>query len=138
MKKVIPFLVLLLAGCSTFTPQQSFMFTDEDGQIIVSDYGNLKEKRASKFFAPNGKEMTMLSDKVVRVTLPDGESFTAYECLNPLPIGTMYKSSNEKWMYHAAGISCQVYRKAVNPRGEPDHELVYEGIICQGPQKAAE
>ena len=58
--------------------------------------------------------------------------------MNTLPSGTMYRSSNEKWMYHANGITCEVFEKAVNPQGEDDYLLVFEGIICEGPKKGSE
>ena len=126
---------LAFAGCTSFTPIQSNLFTDENGAILSVDYGRDKNEHESKFFAPNGKEMTMRSKLKVRVTLPDGTTFIAWECMNPLASGTMYRTNNEKWMFRANGISCQAFRKAKNERGEDDYLVVFDGILCKGPGK---
>ena len=91
--------------------------------------------RHLRLAAPNGKVMTMKSKLAVKVTLPDGTDFVAWECMNTLPSGTMYRSDNERWMYHANGISCRVFESAINPEGKSDYLLVFEGIICEGPKK---
>ena len=126
---------LVLAGCASFDPMQTSLFTDENGNIVSVDYGRSKKDHESKFTAPSGKVMTMKSKLAVRVTLPDGTDFVAWECMNPLPSGTMYRTNNEKWMYHANGITCQVFSKTVNPEGKEDYLLVFEGMICEGPKK---
>ena len=128
-------LFALFAGCTSFSPQQLSMFTDSDGNIVAVEYGRSKSDHKSNFTAPNGKVVEMKSKLGVRVTLPDGESFLAWECMNVLPSGTMYRSDNEKWMYHANGISCRVFEKAQNANGEDDYLEVFEGIICEGPKK---
>ena len=127
-----------IAGCASFTPMQTSLFTDEEGNLITVEYGNTKNPRESKFTAPNGKVMTMKSRLAVDVTLPDGTDFFAWECMNTLPSGTMYRSGNEKWMFHANGITCEVFEKTVNPQGQDDYLLVFEGIICEGPKKGSE
>ena len=126
---------LVLAGCASFDPMQTSLFTDENGNIVSVDYGRSKKDHESKFTAPSGKVMTMKSKLAVRVTLPDGTDFVAWECMNPLSSGTMYRTNNEKWMYHANGITCQVFSKTVNPEGKEDYLLVFEGMICEGPKK---
>jgi len=128
-------LFALFAGCTSFSPQQLSMFTDSDGNIVAVEYGRSKSDHKSNFTAPNGKVVEMKSKLGVRVTLPDGERFLAWECMNVLPSGTMYRSDNEKWMYHANGISCRVFEKAQNANGEDDYLEVFEGIICEGPKK---
>ncbi len=128
-------LAALLAGCVSFTPQQTSMFTDENGNIVSVEYGRSDKDHESKFTAPNGRVMTMKSKLGVKVVLPDGDDFVGWECMNPLRTGTMYRSDNEKWMYHANGISCRVYKETLNPRGERDYLVVFEGIICEGPKK---
>ena len=123
---------VLFAGCTSFVPQQASMFTDSNGNIVSVEYGRSKDDHKSKFVAPSGKVMEMRSKLGVRVTLPDGNDFLAWECMNVMPSGTMYRSDNEKWMYHANGISCRVFRKAMNPRGQEDYLEIFEGIICEG------
>lgn len=126
---------LAIAGCTSFTPLQSSMFTNEDGEVLCVDYGRDSKFHESTFIAPSGKEMTMRSKLKVRVTLPDGTSFLAWECMNPLSTGTMYRTNNQKWMFHAEGIYCRAFKKAVNPRGQQDYVEVFSGIICQGPKR---
>ena len=126
---------VLLAGCTSFKPQQACTFTDRDGNIVVVEYGRTKSEHKSNFTAPNGKVIEMKSSRAVMVTLPDGESFLAWEYMNSLPSGTMYRSGNEEWLYHANGISCSVFQKAVNPStGQDDYLEVFEGIVCEGPK----
>jgi hypothetical protein len=127
-----------LAGCVSFTPMQTSLFTDENGNLVSVEYGRCKSDRESKFTAPSGKVLTMKSKLAVNVTLPDGSDFFAWECMNTLPSGTMYRSGNERWMYHANGISCQVFEKTVNPQGREDYLLVFEGVICEGPKKGGD
>ena len=124
-----------MSGCVSFTPMQTSLFTDENGNVISVEYGRTKKDHESKFLAPSGKVMTMKSKLAVSVTMPDGDSFFAYECMNVLPSGTMYRSDSEKWMFHANGLACRVFRKALNPEGKDDYLLVFEGMICEGPRK---
>ena len=98
-----------LAGCSSFTPMQTSLFTDEDGNIISVEYGRAKNDHETKFTAPNGSVMTMKSKFALFLTHPDGDDFDAWQCINTLQTGTMYRSDNERWMYHANGISCRVF-----------------------------
>ena len=122
----------LLAGCTSFTPLQSSLFTDEDGNIVAVDYGRDMKEHESTFVAPNGKEMTMRSHLKVKVTLPDGDSFLAWECMNPLQTGTMYRTNNGEWMFYANGITCAVFLRTED---KSDYLEVYNGVICQGPKK---
>lgn len=135
MKRIIvPMLAAaLLSGCTSFVPVQSSMFTNEDGEMLCVDYGRDGKYHESTFVAPSGKEMTMRSNLKVRVTLPDGTTFLAWECMNPLRTGTMYRTDNRRWMFHAEGIYCSAFRKTVNPQGQEDYVEVFSGIICQGP-----
>ena len=130
---------VLLVGCTSFKPQQACMFTDSEGDIVSVEYGQSKKDHVSKFTAPNGKVMDMKTRLAVRVTLPDGDEFIAWECMNMLPVGTMYRSDDENWMYHANGISCRVFHKAVNPTtGQGDYLEIFEGVICEGPKGGGE
>lgn len=121
---------VLLAGCNSFRVQQTNSFIDEDGNLISVKYGQLAKPHKTQFVSPvNGKTLDMQSKHAVKVTLPDGGSFTGYQCMNMLRTGTMYKSSNEKWLYHANGTSCSVY--LINEQGD-DYLLVFNGILSEG------
>ena len=127
-------MLVLLVGCTSFRPQQACMFTDANGNIVTVEYGNSKKDHVSKFTAPNGKVLDMKTKLGVRVTLPAGDDFLAWECMNTLSVGTMYRTDNQKWLYHANGISCRVFKKALNPStGQDDYLEIFEGVICEGP-----
>ena len=105
-------------------------FIDEDGNLIIVRYGQLAKPHKTQFVSPvNGKTLDMQSKLAVKVTLPDGGNFTGYQCMNMLRTGTMYKSSNEKWLFHANGTSCSVY--LINETGN-DYLLVFNGILSEG------
>ncbi len=132
---VFAVLAAVLAGCVSFTTNQSFLFTDEDGNLIRVDYGSSKRAHTSNFTAPNGKVFASSTSTGVRVTLPDGERFVAWNCLNPLTQGAMYRSDDEEWMYLANGATCTVFQKAVNPEGKDDYLIIFEGIVCKDTDK---
>ncbi len=123
-------LSVLLAGCNSFVAQQTSSFVDDVGNMITVRYGQLEKARKTEFISPvNGKTLDMSSRLAVDVILPDGGSFMGYQCLNMLRTGTMYKSSDGKWLYHANGTSCSVY--LVNEKGD-DYLLVFNGILSEG------
>jgi hypothetical protein len=89
------------------------VFSDEDGNLVAVDYGRSDKDHVNTFIAPTtGREMEFKSKLVVRAELPDGETFTAWQCMNFMPRGTMYKTDNGRWMLLANGFSCVVYRQA--------------------------
>jgi hypothetical protein len=119
-----------LTGCNSFKVQQTNRFIDEDGNLISVQYGLLAKPHKTQFVSPvNGKTLDMESKLAVKVTLPDGGRFAGYQCMNMLRTGTMYKSSNEKWLFHANGTSCSVY--LINEMGN-DYLLVFNGILSEG------
>ena len=91
-------------------------------------------------------DLTELADSIKQngilqnlTVVPNGDDFLAWECMNTLPVGTMYRTDDEKWMYHANGISCRVFKKAVNPStGQDDYLEIFEGVICEGPKNDGE
>lgn len=118
-----------LSGCHSYDIVQSNIFSDEDGQLIQVDYGRSETDHINKFRSPtNGQELDFKSKLLVKVHLPGGERFLAWQCMNYLQSGTMYRSDNEKWMFHANGFSCAVYRRddADNSR----YREIFRGIMC--------
>ena len=121
---------LALAGCNSFTVSSSSRFVDEDGNIISVTYGQFEKERDTVFTSPvDGRKIDMKSKLAVRVTLPDGGDFTAVQCMNMLPTGTMYMSSDAKWLYHANGTTCSVY--LINET-KNDYILVFDGALAGG------
>lgn len=128
-------LALAAAGCNSFTVNQTNAFVDEDGLVLTVRYGQMEKEKTTTFRSPvNGKDVELRSRLAVSLTLPEpnGSTVMAYQCLNMLPSGTMYKSSDGKWLFHANGISCSLY--LVNETGD-DHYLVFSGIMGGGPKR---
>ena len=122
----------LMAGCQSYTIVQKNVFVDEDGNVVVVEYGRSEREHVNTFKAPaTGKEMEFRSKLVVRAELPDGTRFTAWQCMNFLVRGTMYKTDNERWMLLADGFSCVVYRQT--EENETQYEEVYRGVLCDTP-----
>ncbi|MBR2839313.1 MAG: hypothetical protein IKE55_11045 [Kiritimatiellae bacterium] len=120
------------AGCQSYDVVQKNVFVDEDGNVVVVEYGRSSSDHVNKFVAPTtGREMEFRSKLVVRAELPDGTGFTAWQCMNFLARGTMYKTDNEKWMLLADGFSCAVYRRTDEDKTR--YMEVYRGVLCDTP-----
>lgn len=127
---VLATLFAALTGCNSFKVMQTNSFIDEDSNLITVSYGQLAKAHKTQFISPvNGKTLDMSSKLAVKVTLPDGGRFTGYQCMNMLRTGTMYKSSDGKWLYHANGTSCSVY--LINEQGD-DYLHVFNGVLSEG------
>ncbi len=127
--------VLLLQGCQSYEIVQQNVFMDDDGNAVVVDYGRSESDHVNTFVSPvTGKEMDFRSKLVVVVTLPDGDTVKAWQCMNFLPRGTMYESDDGEWKVLANGFSVCLYRRT----GEPpprDYLEVYRGVICETPDR---
>ena len=123
----------LAAGCASFTTTQESMFMNEDGETLAVEYGRSDRARNMPFVSPvTGETMDFSSKLCVRVETPHDGGFTAWQCMNVLRTGTMYKSTNGKWMYHANGITCSVFRFVPE---KDDYLLVFQGVIQQAPKR---
>lgn len=123
----------LLTGCSSFHLTQSARFVDDDGRFVAVDYGVGDEDHVTTFVSPvNGKEIELKSKLRVRVRLYDGTSFTAYQCMNMLQSGTMYKTDDNEWMFLANGFTCIVF---AYEKSRHDHRVVFQGTLAQSPVK---
>jgi len=116
--------VLALAGCTSFEPERSSRFIGENGEMVSVEYAR-GEEHTTYFTAPNGARMPYKSKLKVRVTLPDGDRFTAYRNLSLA--GVLYKTSDEDWEYFEEGAACAVARKAPDGNG---YLLVFQGVLC--------
>ena len=123
---------LALAGCQSYEIVQRNVFADEDGNLVAVDYGRSEKDHVNTFVAPlTGKEMEFKSRLVVRVELPDGEVFTAWQCMNFMRRGTMYKTDDGRWMLLANGFSCVVYLQS--EENADNYQEVYRGVLCETP-----
>ena len=128
-------LVLAGAGCNTFTAVQKSSFIDEDGNRATVVYGQLEKDHKTQVKSPiDNRPIDMSSRLAVEVTLPTGKSIRAYQCMNLLPTGTMYKTDDGKWLFHANGTLCSIY--IVNETGD-DYILVFDGTLSGGFNRGA-
>ena len=131
--KILSFLAVVLTGCVSYDLVQTNMFSDENGYVVRIDYGRAEKDHVNYFESPtNGKRMEFKTRLVVEVTLPDGEEFTAWQCMNFLSSGTMYRTDNEEWMLHANGFTCVIYRRTEEDATK--YLELYRGILCESPK----
>ncbi len=102
----------LLAGCATFTPTQKDAFLDDEGNILVAEYGAFSREYTYKIKSPmNGAELECRDKRAVRITLPDpdGRTLTFLICQKVSPKGTMYKTKDGQWLYWTIGLDSRLY-----------------------------
>ena len=120
----------LVVGCQSYDIVQTNIFSDDDGNVVRVDYGRSSREHVNKFVNPaTGKEMDFRSKLVIEVELPDGDRFTAWQCMNFLQSGTMYETDNGKWKVLANGFSTVLYYST--PEGYLE---VYRGVLCESPK----
>ena len=129
MKKTL-FALFLAAGCNTITQVQTMTFVDDNANVVVVDYGRAEKEHVGKCKSPTtGEDMDFRTKLLVKVVMPDGYSFKAWQTMNVLPSGTMYRSDDERWLFHARGITSSVYERTID---KTDYKLVYEGVMYRG------
>ena len=80
----------LLTGCTSFEPLRSTRFVDDNNNYLHVDYGRDTKDHESTAVLENGVSWPFKSKNMVRVELPDGTRFTAYQ--NMAPTGNLYKT----------------------------------------------
>ena len=117
--------LVLLAGCATWTfePTRTSKFVNERNEYIVVDYGI--EEHESTFIGPGGVRMPFKSKLKVRVEMPDGTRFVAYQ--NMSTEGRLYVTDNERWRFLERGVAAYVAERAPDKNG---HILRYQGTLC--------
>ena len=128
MRKICTLLMpilALLAGCVSFEPTRTQKFVDESGRFVHVDYGTEKEPRTSVFMLSNGVKLPFKSKLKVRVTMPDGDDFIAYQRMSTA--GNLYLDEKENWEYFEQGTGCLVAHKAPDGKG---FLVRYQGTLC--------
>lgn len=122
-----------LTGCNSYQISQRNLFSDEDGNIVVVDYCHAEKDHKSTFIAPmTGKELEYKSRLLVKVQLPDGDSFKAWQCMNIYnTAGTMYKTDNDEWVVLVTGFTIEIFYITDD---KSDHRLVYQGFLSSTPK----
>ena len=118
-------LATCLAGCATWTfePTRSSKFVNEENAYLHVDYG--LEEHESTFYGPGGVQMPFKSKLKVRVEMPDGTRFVAYQ--NMSAEGRLYVSDNERWKFLEKGVAAYVAERAPDRKG---YLLRYQGTLC--------
>ncbi len=119
--------LMLFAGCVSYETKQTVRFIDNDGRFLSVDYQRGDGDHVSTYKL-DGTEHEFKSNLRVIVELPDGTSFKAYQCLNVLRSGTLYRSDDEEWMFHANGVLVSAYRQLPD---KSDYQLVFQGVMCR-------
>ena len=132
MRGLAILLALALAGCQSYDIVQTNVFSNEDGDVVYVGYGRSDKDHVNTFRSPvTGATMPFKSKLLVKVELPDGDTFKAWQCMNFLQAGTMYKTDDEEWMFHANGFTCGIYHQSEDPT---KYLEVYRGVICETPK----
>lgn len=122
-------MALALAGCATFEKTQSDAFIDDDSNVVFVDYGRRSKDHVFMVRSPgNGKLVEYTSNLMVKFTLPDGRRLTGYRTLNTMPVGTMYMTDDEEWIYLTNGLMCRIYLRTADGL---DYLRVYEGNLTK-------
>ena len=123
------FMAFAFTGCTSFETTFSNSFMDDDGNVVHVVSGRLSDDHVFKVVSPgNGKLVDYASKEAVKVTLPDGMKFTAYQTLNTIPIGNMYSTDDSTIIYVTNGLMCRIYAMLENGQ---DHLLVFEGNLLK-------
>ena len=125
--------LLALSGCRSYEIIQTNIFSDDDGYVVTIAYGRSDSVHVNTFRNPaTGKDVEFKSNLAVRVELPDGDSFTAWQCMNFFESGTMYKTDNDEWQILVNGFTCRIFCRRDDESGLYDE--VYRGILCESPK----
>lgn len=119
--------LLAAAGCNSFHAMQEDAFIDDDGNVLMARYGELKKPYTYEIVSPvNGRTLPCQDKKMVQVRLPDpnGSWIDCYICQNSFPKGTMYGTRDGMWKYLTIGLGCRLY--LLNEKKD-DYLLVFEG-----------
>ena len=117
--------LLILAGCTSFEPVRSAQFVDDDNNYLHVDYGRDREDHETQFTLENGVRLPFRSKLKVRVELPSGNSFIAYQ--NMSPVGMLYKTVDTDWEYFESGTGCIVAQMAKDRSGYIPR---FKGTLC--------
>ena len=117
--------LVLLVGCTTFEATRTQRFVDDANQYVQVEYASEKEPRVSTFTLSNGVRLPFRSKLKVRVELPDGTRFVAYQRMSEA--GNLYMTENDEYKYFEMATGCLVARRARDRRG---YVPLYQGVLC--------
>ena len=118
-------LLATAAGCASFEPLRENQFVDEDRRFLLVEYGK-GEVRETEFVTPTGVRLPFKSALKVRVTLPDGEQFIAYQ--NMSVVGNLYFTEDRHWEYFEEGTGCILAEQVPDKSG---YLMRFQGVLCR-------
>ena len=118
-------LLATAAGCASFEPLRENQFVDENRRFLLVEYGK-GEVRETEFVTPNGVRLPFKSALKVRVTLPDGEQFIAYQ--NMSVVGNLYFTEDRHWEYFEEGTGCILAEQVPDKSG---YLMRFQGVLCR-------
>ena len=118
-------LLATAAGCASFEPLRENQFVDENRRFLLVEYGK-GEVRETEFVTPTGVRLPFKSALKVRVTLPDGEQFIAYQ--NMSVVGNLYFTEDRHWEYFEEGTGCILAEQAPEKDG---YLMRFQGVLCR-------
>ena len=124
---------LFLPGCQSYDIVQKNVFADDDGNVVVVSYGRSGSDHVNTFVSPvTGEELEFKSKLMVKIELPDGDTFKAWQCMNFLAKGTMYQTDDREWKVLVVGFSAVIYHQT--DEKPPRYLEVFRGVICDTPK----
>ena len=146
----------VFSGCYSYRIVQNNVFSDEDGNLVQISYGKADKDHVNTFISPsNNKKMEFKSKLMVKVIVPEikrvykdrsvdgmkierrierlckADSFIAWQCMNNLPVGTMYKTDDERWIVYVNGFTSALYLQT--EEDDTRYLEVYKGVLCDTP-----
>ena len=126
-------ILFAVSGCQSYDIVQTNIFSSDEGYVVTIAYGRSASYHVNTFRNPaTGKDVEFKSKLAVRVELPDGDSFTAWQCMNFMQSGTMYKTDDDEWQILVNGFTCRIFLRSNDGSGLYDE--VYRGILCESPK----
>ena len=116
----------LLAGCTSFEPLRSKRCVDDNNNYLHVDYGRDTKDHESTTTLGKGVKWPFKSKNMVRVEMPDGTRFVAYQ--NLAPTGNLYKTEDEEWeFFESGGAGCLVAQLDKDRSG---YITRFRGTLC--------
>ena len=115
----------LFAGCTSFESLRSTRFVDDNNNYLHVDYGRDTKDHQSMAVLENGVSWPFKSKNMVRVELPDGTRFVAYQ--NLAPTGNLFKTEDGEWEFFESGAGCIVARLDKDRSG---YVTRFRGTLC--------
>ena len=103
--------IAALQGCATFNRASVNAFVDDNGRVLVVEYGTRSRPYTYYIVSPmNGNRLECHDDKMVKLEMPDGSRHVCYICQNEIQKGTMYSTRDNEVRYLTIGFQSRVYK----------------------------